>query len=290
MILIVGSTGALGTAVARGLLASRQKVRALVRDAATDKARQLEAAGAALVVGDLKSPATLDAAVQGIDTIVCTASATLSRQEGDAIETVDQRGIQNLIDAAEHAHTRRFIFVSFSRNIAADFPLAAGKRAAERRLEASPIDYTILLPSYFAETWLSPAVGFDVGNGRVRIYGPGTAKVSYVSLEDVARAVVACVGNPRTSRQAIPIGGPEPLSQLEAVALAERAGGRKLQLEFMSSEQIAAARAATQDSLMASFLGLFAALAKGDAIASGWTEVLGVEPRSIADWITSSFG
>lgn len=60
-------------------------------------------------------------------------TSTMSRREGDSIETVDQMGVQNLIDAAEAAGTKHFIFVSFSRNIRNDFPLAAAKRAAERR-------------------------------------------------------------------------------------------------------------------------------------------------------------
>jgi uncharacterized protein YbjT (DUF2867 family) len=83
---------------------------------------------------------------------------------------------------AEAAGTRHLIFVSFSRNIRNDFPLAAAKRAAERRLESSTINYTILLPSYFAETWFSPAVGFDAASGKIRIYGDGKAKVSYVTI------------------------------------------------------------------------------------------------------------
>ena len=59
--------------------------------------------------------------------------------------------------------------------------LAKLKRAAEKRLESSRLDYTVLLPSYFADVWLTPAVGFDVAGGKVRIYGDGKAKGSYVT-------------------------------------------------------------------------------------------------------------
>jgi uncharacterized protein YbjT (DUF2867 family) len=288
MILVVGSTGLLGMAVAKGLAAAHENVAALVRDDSTDKAKALRSAGAVLVVGDLKVRSTLDAALDGIDTVVCTASSTLSRREGDSIETVDQMGVQSLIDAAEEARTRRFIFVSFSRNIGNDFPLAAAKRAAERRLESSSINYTILLPSYFAETWFSPAVGFDAASGKIRIYGDGKAKVSYVTLADVAKATIACVRNPKVCREAIPIGGPKPISQLDAVALVERATGRKMQVEFMTADQIAAARKGTTDALTGSFLGLFDSLAKGDEIPAGWSETLGVKPQSLEDWFSAS--
>jgi uncharacterized protein YbjT (DUF2867 family) len=286
MILIVGSTGSLGTAVVKGLLAARRKVVALVRDVSGQRANELKSVGARLVVGDLKSRPTLDAALKDIDTVVCTASSTLSRREGDSIETVDQNGVRSLIDAIEAADTKRFVFVSFSRNIRNDFPLSVAKRSAEKRLESSTIDYTILLPSYFAETWFSPAVGFDTENGKIRIYGDGTAKVSYVGLEDVAKATIACLDKPELIRKAVPIGGPKPISQLDAVALAEKATGRNMQVEFMTVDQIAAARRDTTDSLMGSFLGLFDSLARGDEIPAGWAEMLGVNPGSMEDWFT----
>jgi uncharacterized protein YbjT (DUF2867 family) len=290
MILIVGSTGYLGSAVARKLAAAGKPVTALVRDAASDKAAALRSAGVELVTGDLKDPASLERAVAGADTVVCTASSTLSRREGDSLETVDGRGVQALIDAAEKKGVRRFVFVSFSRNITDDFPLAKYKRAAERRLESSKLDYTILLPSYFAETWLSPAVGFDVAGGTVRIYGDGRAKGSFVALDDVARAVVAGIDNPKASRQAIPIGGPRPYSQLEAADLVERATGRKLKREHMSVEQIKAARAAAADPIQASFLALFDALAHGDVIPTDWTRTLDVQPVTLEEWVERSFG
>jgi len=272
--------------VVTGLIAAHKSVTAFVRDTSADKARQLRAAGAALVAGDLKVTATLDSALSGIDTVVCTASSTLSRGQGDSIETVDHKGIQDLITAAEAAGIGHFVFVSFSRNIRDNFPLAVAKRAAERRLESSQIDYTILLPSYFAETWFSPAVGFDLGSRVIRVYGDGKSKVSYVALGDVARATIACIDNAAVSRKAIPIGGPKAISQLDAVALAEKATGRRMRVESMTTEQITAARKGAQDSLTESFVGLFESLARGDEIPLGWGDLLGVEPQSMDEWFS----
>lgn len=290
MILVVGSTGSVGTSVVRRLTAKGQPVAALVRDPGSEKARTLEREGATLVTGDLKDAASVERALEGVDTVICTASSTMSRRDGDSLETVDGKGVQTLIDVAERKGARRFIFVSFSRNIAADFPLGEYKRAAEKRLESSKLDYTILLPSYFPETWLSPVVGFDVAAGKVRIYGDGKAKGSYISLEDVAAAVVASVENPAASRQAIPIGGPRAYSQLEAVALVERATGKKLAREHMTTADIQAARAAAGDPMSASFLGLFDGMSRGDVIPTYWIRMLGVQPTSLEDWVLRSYG
>ena len=288
MIVVVGATGSLGTCVTKELAAAGKPVTALVRDRSSEKARALEAVGARLVVGDLKDAASIEQALRRGSTVICSASSMMSRRAGDSIEMVDQQGVQNLISAAERTAVRRFIFVSSSRNVGEDFPLAAAKRAAEKRLESSRLDYTILLPSYFPETFLSPGTGFDVANGKVRIYGNGTSKVSYIALEDFAKAVVACVDNPAVSRQAIPVGGPQALSQLEIVRLVERTTGRKLHLEYMTAEQIQAARANTTDPLMSSFLGLCASLAKGDEIPTDWTRQLNVQPMSLAEWIAKN--
>jgi len=53
----------------------------------------------------------------------------------------------------------------------------------------------------------------------------------------------------------------------------------------MTDDQIRAARGATSDPMMASFLGLFAALAKGDEIPTSWTSLLNVNPVSLEEWV-----
>jgi len=101
---------------------------------------------------------------------------------------------------------------------------------------------------------------------------------------------VACVDNPKASRQAILVGGARPYSQIEAVELVERATGKKLQREHMTTEQIKAARAAATDPMQDTFLGLFEALAHGDVIPPDWTRTLGVQPGSLEDWVKKAFG
>ncbi len=149
MILVVGSTGQVGASAVHKLSARGKTVVDVVRDAGAEKARALLAAGARLVVGDLKAPPSLERVLKGVNAIICTASSTLSRREGDSLETVDGKGVQSLIDMAERKGVGRFIYVSFSRNMPSDFPLAEYKRAAERRLEASKLDHSILLPTCF---------------------------------------------------------------------------------------------------------------------------------------------
>lgn len=287
MILVVGSTGSLGSSVAFKLARAGRPVAALVRDAANEKARALDDAGIKLLVGDLKDVASFARALAGVRTVVCTASSTLSRREGDSIETVDRAGVQSLIAEAEKAGVGQFIFVSFDHS-GQTYPLALAKRAAEERLKASRLNWTILQPSCFCEVWLSPAVGFDVAAGKVRIYGAGDRPVHYIALDDVAEATVAAVDNPRATRKTFRFGGPTPGSQREAAALFERHTGRRFTLETMSLADIQSARAGTTDPLTLSFLGLFEQIGAGFASDPGWEQQLGVKARTLEDWVRNA--
>ncbi len=131
MNLIVGATGILGSEICRVLAEKGEPVRALVRSTSNpDKVAQLKALKADVVIGDLKDRRSLDAACRGVRAVISTASSTLSRQEGDSIESVDQEGQLNLVDAAEAAGVKHFVLISFP-NVNIDFPLQRAKRAVE---------------------------------------------------------------------------------------------------------------------------------------------------------------
>lgn len=275
--LVVGSTGTLGALAVEAMRKDGHAVVAMVRDRQSPTALRLRAAGARLCVADLKDPGQLGAAVRGIGTVVITATATLSRRDGDSLEAVDGHGLQALITACIQNGVQHVVFVSFSRGIEADTPLSRFKRAAERRLENSGLEYTILLPSYFPEKFMAPLVGFNVDEGRVRIYGDGTRPIRYVATADVALLAARCASEP-VGRGAIPMGGPEAYSQLEAVELAERLTGKKLLLDYMPLDQIDDAMARTTDPLKQSYLGLYRGLAVGDTPSAEWADEFGMTP------------
>jgi uncharacterized protein YbjT (DUF2867 family) len=104
MNLIVGATGLVGGEICRRLAADRKPVRALVRPTGdASRIDELRAAGAELVSGDLKEPASVQAACVGATAVLSTASSMLSRQPGDTIDGVDRLGQLQLIEAAKSA-------------------------------------------------------------------------------------------------------------------------------------------------------------------------------------------
>jgi len=223
-ILVVGATGVLGSEVVRVLKAAGHPVRALVRASASAERRaQLEALGARLVTADLKDRASLDAACKGVATIVSTASATLSRQEGDSIESVDEAGQLSLISAAEDEGVAHFVFVSFPET-GLDFALERAKRKVEARLRSAKPTFTVIQATFFIEVWLSAHFGFDPAHGAARLLGNGDGKVSWVSLQDVARFVAAAAEGGRYAGQVLTLGGPDPLSQRDVIQIFQELG------------------------------------------------------------------
>jgi uncharacterized protein YbjT (DUF2867 family) len=289
--LIVGATGMLGGEICRLLSEERQPVRALVRRTSSpDKVARLRQAGGELVTGDLKDGSSLDAACHGATVVVSTASSTLSRNEGDSIESVDLRGQLDLIDAAASAGVRHFVLVSFPET-GVDFPLQQAKRAVEARLRGSRMTHTILQPTAFMEVWLGPALGFDVANGRAQIYGGGHNKTSWISCADVARFAVTAVDPQRAPGATVKLGGPDALSPLEVVALAEQLTGRKMEVQHVPEDGLRAQHAAATDSMQKSFAGLMLYYARGDVI--DMSEAVKMLPvpllTSVRDYLQASF-
>jgi NADH dehydrogenase len=266
MNLIAGATGMLGGEVCRLLAAQGRAVRALVRRTSSpEKIARLAGTGADIVQGDLKDPASLDEACRGAAAIISTASSTLSRQEGDSIESVDRQGQLNLIEAAERAGVRQFVLISFPA-VDVRFPLQSAKREVEDRLRRSRMTYTVLQPTCFMEVWLSPALGFDPAGGTARIYGSGHNQISWISFQDVAQFATAALGNDRVAQAVIKLGGPDALSPLDVVRLAQQLTGKTIAVQHVPEDALRAQHRVASDPLQQSLAALMLYYSLGDAI------------------------
>jgi uncharacterized protein YbjT (DUF2867 family) len=286
--LLVGATGLLGHDICQRLVATGHQVRALVRPTADPgKRRALEGLGVELVEGDLKDTASLAGACAGVQAVISTASSTLSRQEGDSIETVDHRGQLALVGTARNAGVERFVFVSFrDRNI--QFPLNAAKRAVEGALRSSGMTYTILQASFFMEVWLTPALGFDAPNGRARIYGDGSQPISWVSYRDVARAAADAVTERAGRNMVVEIGGPQALTPREVVRMFEAAGAGEIAMEFVPTATLENQLKASTDPLQQSFAALMLMYAAGDSIdPASSSRLFPFQMTAVRDFITA---
>jgi len=245
MILVVGATGVVGGMIAQGLVEQGKEVRVLVRrDSPSSQLAQqgfatsaetLIETGAQPVHGDLRDRASLDAALENVETVVTTANSAM-RGGADSLQSVDLEGNRNLIEAARDAGVDHFTFVSL---LGADpdhpDPFMQAKGQSEASLRESGMGYTILAPTAFMEVWPAMVVGLPALQGRtVTLVGEGSRRHSFVSNRNVAAFAVAAVDHPAALNRHLAIGGPEALTWREVVATYERVLERSIPVEYVA--------------------------------------------------------
>jgi uncharacterized protein YbjT (DUF2867 family) len=246
MIVVIGATGIVGGMITRQLLERGKEVRILVRrdspssqlvqQGLATSAESLIKAGAQPVHGDLRDRASLDAAVDGVETVISTANSAM-RGGADNPQSVDLEGNRNLIEAARDASVEDFVFISL---LGADpnhpAPYMQAKAQSESALQESGMEYTILAPTAFMEVWPAMVVGMPALQGQpVTLVGEGRRRHSFISNRDVAAFAVAAVDHPAARNQYLAIGGPEPLSWRDVVATYERVLGRSISVEYVAA-------------------------------------------------------
>jgi len=122
---------------------------------------------------------------------------------------------QTLVEAAQRAGVRRFVLLSI-RGAVESHPLELfrAKAAAERTLRPTSLDWTIIRPTAYLETWLT-VIGEKLPHGPALVFGRGKNPINMVSVEDVADVVVACLDDPAASRKSIEVTGPANLTMVD---------------------------------------------------------------------------
>lgn len=226
MILVVGASGQMGGEIARQLLAAGEPVRAMSRD--PGKLSALQAAGAEVVAGDLRDPASLARACAGVDRLVTTAHA--SGGSGDnAPEAVDGDGNRHLIDAAKAAGVGQIVFISntlAAPNSPVDFYRL--KFAAEDYLKASGLAYTIIRAAPLMDVMVF-LFGEPIAQGQTaRIFGSGTNPISFIAIENVARLAVLALRDQRARNRTLTIGGPATRTTRQIAETVAKTTGKPL--------------------------------------------------------------
>ena len=289
-ILVVGATGALGGEICRRAIAAGHSVRGLARESSDpDRVSALREAGVEIVLGDLKDPPSISKALDGVSAVVSSATSVHARRDRDDFETVDGRGQLDLVDAAAEAGVERFVYVSYSGGITTEQPLGWAKRAAEERLRSKRLSHTILRPTFFSEIWLGPRLCIDVESGTAQIFGSGEAPVSWISLLDVAEFAARSLALDEARNETIELGGPEALSQLDAVEIFQEETGRTLRAQHVPEKVLEDALESAEHDLAQTFAGLKLAVARGDQVPMTATaETFDIPLRTVRDHARSA--
>jgi nucleoside-diphosphate-sugar epimerase len=192
-ILLVGSTGTLGTELTKAIAARGDlTLRVLLRSAHPNVVDQLTGRGIEVVAGDVMNPDSLPPAMQGVEIVL------------SALPNVPQvfvEGHRNLIAAADDAGVRRFVPSDFSVDyfkIGADenFNLAMRKQVVPL-FEGRRIRPMHILIGAFMDTMLDPRSPFiDWQRSELPYFGDGLQQCDFTSIADAARYVAAACADP----------------------------------------------------------------------------------------------
>ena len=219
-VLVVGATGQLGSVIARKLIASGTKVRALARN--RQKLEQF-APRAEIAAVDLLDVRKLTEACRGVEQIVATANNNMGM--GAASPTrIDLPGYQNLCAAARNTGVRRLIYVSY-KGVAQDAPvdIFRVKWYIEDAIRRSGVPAVMLRPTAFMDIWIDELLAKGIREkGVATIFGDGNAIANYISVDDVAQFAVNILSRPEVVNEAVDAGGPSNVSQNQLATLIEQ--------------------------------------------------------------------
>ncbi len=206
MFLVTGATGGIGRRVVRSLCVQQTPVRAFVR--LTSHYGELEHRGAEIFIGDLQREQDIQKACQEVQYIISAHGS-----DGNAL-ALDYRANIALIDQAKAVGVQHFVFISVlgADRGYEDAPVFKAKRAVEKYLENSGLNYTILRPAGLASNLLPLAERFRQ-TGIYLLIGDPKNRTSIVSTDDLARMAVDAVTVAGARNQILSVGGPEILQR-----------------------------------------------------------------------------
>jgi len=119
--LVTGAAGFLGSHVARQLLARKESVRVLLRP--TSQNRAIADLPLEYATGDLRDPASLDRAMNGVRRVFhVAADYRLWARRPKEIYESNVTGTKNVLEAAKRAGVEQFIYTSTVATVAVDRP------------------------------------------------------------------------------------------------------------------------------------------------------------------------
>lgn len=236
VVLVTGPSGFVGSHVIPALLEAGHRVVALIRSDAAG-ARVLGRLPAAvrdrveLRRGDVTEPATLPAALRGVEAVVHLVAIPRDWDGGRSLRRVNEEGTRHVVEAMKAAGVRRLVHLG-ALGVVDDPRLhyASSKARAERLVAGSGLAWTILKPSVM---WGERDGFFNILADLVRrlplvpIPGRGRARFQPFAVSDLARCVVLCLEREATIGQSYELGGPRIWTYRELVEEVVRALGAR---------------------------------------------------------------
>ncbi|OII09068.1 NmrA/HSCARG family protein [Curtobacterium sp. MCBA15_008] len=238
---VFGATGSQGGAVIDALLDEGRSVRALVRNATSQRAQALAARGVEVRPADATEPESVVAALQDVaGFFFMTTPAGPDGVEGETAQGVA------LATAAVAAGVPHVVFSSVGgADRDSGVPHFESKRRVEEYLQRQDIPTTFVRPVFFMENFLSRGISVEAGTIVVRKPYPDGIPVQMIAARDIGIVAARALVDGGLPGGELEIAGDELTGSQIARALHERTGlparYDALPLEAVGAESDAAA-------------------------------------------------
>jgi NADH dehydrogenase len=294
MILVAGGTGFLGRAIVSALRREGHEVRVLTRGSKKGNPFSRDR-GVTLAQGDVRDAATLADLMTGVEALVIAVQfpghPVEVKRKGLTYDEFDRKGTENLVAAAKKAGVPRLVYLSgagVGQGRTEEWFVA--KDRAEAAVRDSGIAYTIVRPSWVygpGDRSLNRFALLARMLPVVPLPGSGKARVRPVHVDDVAEAVALSLKLPGAEGQVVEIGGPQLLSFRQIVRIMLGVMGKRRAI-LPTPAPLVKLGALVLYRLPGRPLSPRAVdfvNQDGDTDNRALTEVLGLNPRALADGV-----
>lgn len=266
-ILVIGSTGTIGTPLVKALLAKGESVKAASR---SGKA----ADGAEGVRFDYTDASTYADAFDGVDRLFLILA-------GGRLDAIDA-----LTPVVEEA-ARREVKIVFLSVFGVDADDSIPYRQIELKIIASGVPYVILRPNWFADNFHTYWKA-GIEHGEIAVPA-GEGKSSFIDVRDIADSAAAALTSNAFDGKAFNLTGPKAFGYGEAAAIISQAIGKPVGYSAVSDEAfIAILTGAGVPKDYASFLAsIFHPVREGwtSAVTGDVETLTGRAPRSLETYV-----
>lgn len=274
MILVTGATGKVGGQVVSQLLGRGAAFRALTRDPGAARLP----AGVEAVAGDLSDPGSLDAALDGVDTVFLVWPFLTTGTAPGVLERVGK-------------HARRIVYLSMlgaqERTDGPTDPITAFHGGMERLIERSGLEWTFLQPVGFASNTLGWAEQVRA-DSVVRDLNGALARPLIHERDIAAAAVRVLTDGPDAGHAgaAYVLTGPALVTQAEQAHAIGEAIGRPVRFEEMTvaekrQQMLAWLPPSGVDAVLTAWAGM---AGSSEPVTSTVEELTGTAPRTFREW------
>ncbi|MEZ8414279.1 SDR family oxidoreductase [Vibrio splendidus] len=226
-ILVAGATGYLGRHLIEALQACDADFKAQARSA--DKLKDLGLNDSQIQIAQVTDSDSLKGCCDGVDIVISCVGIT-RQKEGLSYMDVDYQANLNLLEEAERAGVKKFVYVSaFRANVIKSVRLLEAKeRFACRLLVSEQLAPCVVRPNgFFAdiEEFYNMAQ-----SGRVYMFGSGDVRLNPIHGADLADFILASLPN---AEKELDVGGPDVLSATQIAALAFQSQGKMTRITYI---------------------------------------------------------